>query len=332
MPTDRTIKVTQLGYLGIAATDLEAWRSFASDYLGMQVADAAGRRLAVRMDERAQRLLIEPAARDALAFLGLELESAAAIDSAGAALQAAGITLNRSDPEERALRQVAAMAWFSDPDGNRVELCSGPRTAAEPFRPGRPIGGFRTGALGLGHVVLQTAHYDAMKELYMGLLGFRLSDHIDGPIRGTFMHTNARHHSVALIEAQEARCHHVMVEYIYMDDVGRLHDLALREPGRIQTTLGRHTNDHMFSFYSKTPGGFMIETGWGGRLVDMLQWKPEKMKAPSLWGHERQWLTPAARQEAAKQVAALAAQGVLEPVEVVASPGFNLKPRHHAGE
>lgn len=325
MPTERPIKIMQLGYLGVAATDLEAWRSFASDYLGMQVAEATGRRLAVRMDERAQRLLIEPAPRNGLAFLGLELKSAAAIDSAEAALQTAGITGHRSDPEERALRHVAAMTWFADPDGNRVELFSGPRAAAEPFRPGRPIGGFRTGALGLGHAVLQSPNYEAMKKLYMGLLGFRLSDDIDGPIRGTFMHTNARHHSLAILEAQEARCHHLMVEYVYMDDVGRLHDLALKEPGRIQATLGRHTNDHMFSFYSKTPGGFMIETGWGGRLVDMRRWKPERLKAPSLWGHERKWLPPAAQQENLKQVAALAAQGVREPTEAVASPGFHLK-------
>jgi len=325
MQAERPIKILQLGYLGIAATDPEAWRGFAADYLGMQVAEAPERRLAVRMDDRAQRLLIEPAARDGLAFVGFELESAAAVERAAAALQTAGFVGHPSDPETRALRQVAAMLWFQDPDGNRIELFSGPRAAAEPFRPGRPIGGFRTGELGLGHAVIQTRSYEAMRKLYMDVLGFHLSDDIDSPFRASFMHVNPRHHSFAIIEAQEARCHHLMVEYLHMDDIGRLYDMALKVPGRIITTLGRHTNDHMLSFYSKTPGGFMIETGWAGRLIDMPKWKPEKLTAPSLWGHERSWLPPAGRQQAQEQMAALAARGILEPVEVVRSPAFNLR-------
>ena len=43
---------------------------------------------------------------------------------------------------------------FADPLGNRLEIFHGAETTAEPFRPGRSISGFRTGPLGLGHVVL----------------------------------------------------------------------------------------------------------------------------------------------------------------------------------
>jgi hypothetical protein len=32
--------------------------------------------------------------------------------------------------------------------------------------------------------------------------------------------------------------------------------------------LGRHTNDHMTSFYVNTASGFFIEYGWGGRMID----------------------------------------------------------------
>ena len=53
-----------------------------------------------------------------------------------------------------------------------------------------------------------------------------------------------------------------------LDDVGQAYDLALGEEGRIATTLGRHSNDFMTSFYANTPSGFFVEYGWGGRSID----------------------------------------------------------------
>ena len=32
--------------------------------------------------------------------------------------------------------------------------------------------------------------------------------------------------------------------------------------------LGKHPNDEMVSFYSRSPSGFDVEFGFGGRLVD----------------------------------------------------------------
>ena len=50
-------------------------------------------------------------------------------------------------------------------------------------------------------------------------------------------------------------------------------------------TLGRHANDLMVSFYVRTPGGFDIEYGTGGRLVDDATWVSRETTAVSLWGH-----------------------------------------------
>lgn len=319
------MQITQLGYIGIAATNVGAWRTFAAGFLGMQVVEAGDRGLALRMDERRQRMLIELADSDGLAFLGLEVGSREALLDAAGALEAAGITTHPGDAADSAARHVAELLWFHDPDGNRVELYAGPEGADEPLTLPRAIGGFRTGELGAGHVVIQTDNFGAMEDFYQRILGFRLSDFVAvSPFRASFMHINPRHHSFALIESTERRLHHVMVEYNYMDDVGRLYDMALADPGRITVTLGRHSNDHMLSFYSKTPGGFMIETGWAGRLIDERTWKPEALYGPSIWGHERSWLAPEAQASARRQRDAAAERGVIEPTEVVQSPGFNL--------
>jgi hypothetical protein len=59
-----------------------------------------------------------------------------------------------------------------------------------------------------------------------------------------------------------------MVELFSFDDVGQAYDLALAEEGRINVTLGRHINDEVTSFYSNSPSGFMVEYGWGGRIIE----------------------------------------------------------------
>jgi hypothetical protein len=49
--------------------------------------------------------------------------------------------------------------------------------------------------------------------------------------------------------------------------------------------LGRHTNDHMTSFYLKTPSGFDVEYGWGARTVDDATWQVQRHEKGSIWGH-----------------------------------------------
>ena len=80
----------------------------------------------------------------------------------------------------------------------------------------------------------------------------------------------------------------MMVEVNFLDDVGQAYDIAQTHAGAHRTTLGRHINDHVTSFYSHNPSNFMIEYGWGGRSIDLDNWTPkEVVEGPSLWGHER---------------------------------------------
>jgi 2,3-dihydroxybiphenyl 1,2-dioxygenase len=318
--------VVQLGYFGIGSSRVDDWRAFGSDFLGMQPVDLGAGHLALRMDDRAHRFLVHRSSRDGMAYFGFEVADAAALERAAARLSDAGVGLTRGSTAEQDIRRVAGMVWFADPDGNRVELFHGATPAETPFAPARPIGGFRTGTLGLGHVVLMTDDFATMQRFYLETLGFRLSDFVSAPFRGAFTHVNARHHSLAILEGPKKAFHHVMVEYNFLDDVGRLYDKALIEPERVSVTLGRHANDHMLSFYSRTPGGFMIETGWAGRLIDDATWQPHEVYGPSLWGHERSWLPPDARRQARALTDAAAERGVIEPLQVVDTPGFDLSP------
>ena len=181
---------------------------------------------------------------------------------------------------------------FNDPAGNRLEVMHGAETTTEPFKPGRAISGFRTGPLGMGHAVLTCENIDAIVPFYVDILGFKLSDYFLQPFAAYFFHINPRHHSLAFVQSSKPGIHHLMVETCFLDDVGQGYDLAQRNPEMIATTFGRHVNDNVMSFYSWSPSKFMFEYGWGGRSIDTENWQVKVItEGPSLWGHERTWVS-----------------------------------------
>ena len=56
----------------------------------------------------------------------------------------------------------------------------------------------------------------------------------------------------------------------------------------MSSTLGRHTNDKMVSFYVRAPGDWDIEFGTDGMRVDETYYTAEEITADSYWGH--QWV------------------------------------------
>ncbi len=307
-----------LGYVGVETARIDEWRAFATDLLGMQVVDRSGAGLALRMDDRRQRFLIDRGEGEGCRVFGWEVADAAALDRLGARLERAGVTVTRESAAMADRRLVTEVISFRDPLGNRLEAFCGPLLADAPFAPGRNISGFRTGALGVGHVVLTVEDADQVIGFYTEVLGLKLSDYTLRPFKAFFFHVNARHHSFAVVQTGTDGVHHVMVELMALDDVGQGYDLAQMDPGRVGVTLGRHTNDLMTSFYAKSPSGFMIEYGWGGRDIDTATWQPfECDYGPSLWGHERSWLSDEKRAEALALRLDAAAQGKRAPVHVL---------------
>jgi len=306
-----------LGYAGFGSDALEDWQQFGTSLVGWQAVERGNSLLAFRMDDRKQRVVIDRAMGDGTRFFGWEVEDAAELDALAAKLEAAKVRVAAEPQTQADARRVRALISFTDPAGNRLEAFHGAEIDDTPFKPGRSISGFRTGALGLGHVVLTVEHIEAMLPFYVDLLGFRLSDYIEKPFRAYFFHVNPRHHSLALIETGKNGMHHLMVEMCALDDVGQAYDIALAEE-RVNVTLGRHTNDFMTSFYAKTPSAFLVECGWGGREVDVATWQPVEMHhGPSLWGHERTWLDDKGRAAAREMRAQVVRDGLRAPVQVM---------------
>jgi 2,3-dihydroxybiphenyl 1,2-dioxygenase len=306
-----------LGYAGFGSDRLDDWRQFGTSILGFQAVERGNSLLAFRMDDRKQRVVIDRAIGEGAHFFGWEVADAGALDALAARLEGAGISVTAEPSSLADARRVQALISFHDPAGNRLEAFHGAEIDATPFCPGRSISGFRTGPLGLGHVVLTVKNIEPVMAFYVELLGFGLSDYIERPFRAYFFHVNPRHHSLALFESGKSGVHHLMVELFSLDDVGQSYDVALTED-RVNVTLGRHLNDLMTSFYAKTPSSFMVECGWGGREIDPATWQPVEVKhGPSLWGHERVWLPEKDRQVARDMRMNAAREGLRAPVQVM---------------
>jgi len=307
-----------LGYAGFGSDHLEDWRQFGTHLVGLQAVERGNAQLSFRMDDRKQRIVIDRAMGEGARFFGWEVADAPALDALGARLESAGVAISAEPQTLADARRVRALISFRDPAGNRLEAFYGAEIDDTPFKPGRSISGFRTGPLGLGHVVLTVEKIDTAMPFYVEVLGFGLSDYIEKPFRAYFFHVNPRHHSLALIETGRNGMHHLMVELFSLDDVGQSYDVALSEENRVNVTLGRHTNDFMTSFYAKTPSSFMVECGWGGREIDPATWQAVEMTdGPSLWGHERVWLPEQDREVARAMRMRAAAAGLRAPVQVM---------------
>jgi 2,3-dihydroxybiphenyl 1,2-dioxygenase len=278
--------IDQLGYLAFEVSDLNAWESFATRVLGLEIARRSEKGFALRMDDRAARIFVSEGPADDLAAVGWEVADERTLDALAARLDGA----REGTAEEAAARGVVRMIVARDPAGTRVELVFGPARAEAPFASAIVPSGFVAGSFGMGHVVVSAPDPRATAAFYEDLLGFRLSDRITCtfygyPVDITFLHTNPRHHSLAFGGPQPKRLHHFLLEVGSLDDVGAALDRAIDHGVRIAQMIGRHPNDRMISFYAFTPSGFQFEYGTGGRLVDDATWQPVVHDRVSEWGH-----------------------------------------------
>lgn len=290
-------EIRSLGYLRIEAADPGAWREFGTKLLGMTEGRGPEQgAVYLRMDDFPARFVIVPGAADRLVASGWEVAAEADLAALGQRLDQAGVLAEAGTPEELALRRVAGLLRFDDPSGHTLEVFWGASLDTRPAF--SPYGvRFVTGEMGMGHVVIPAADDEAAMAFYTGVLGFRLRDSMAMPGEffgrpaGTsammrFLGVNARHHSLALAPmTSPSGCVHVMVEVATLDDVGRAMDRCAKRGGNLSATLGRHANDEMVSFYVRTPGGFDVEYGTDGLLVDDATWVSRRTTAVSQWGH-----------------------------------------------
>ncbi|BBY20713.1 biphenyl-2,3-diol 1,2-dioxygenase [Mycobacterium stomatepiae] len=287
-----------LGYITIWSNDIERWRRFAFGVLGF--AEGQGpddSALYLRMDERAARLIVVPGETDRVLTIGWEVRDHPALQRVKTTLDGAGVPFKQLSVEEAEARRVEEVITFDDPAGTTLEVFHGAVLDHSPVV--TPFGArFVTGDQGMGHVVVPAMDPNAVFDFYTEVLGFRSRGAFRvplpkefGPVRVRFLGINERHHSMAIVPAahmRDPRLVHIMVEVDTLDAVGQALDRVTAEGFQLSSTLGRHTNDKMISFYVRAPGDWDIEFGTEGMRVDENHYTAEEITADSYWGH--QWV------------------------------------------
>lgn len=297
-----THDIRSLAYFVFEVSDLEAWDHFLTRVIGVERGEQADEDLVpYRTDDRTARILLRRGPADDLLALGFEVTDRRAAERLAKRIEGAGHRVEPLDAEEALARGMKSGFRTFEPGGVAIELCCQPTMAARPF--GRELvkAGFVTGDQGVGHLALRADDITATRSYFERLLSFELSDTIRCTLPGdfevdiTFLHVNARHHTVALGSGIPKHLHHFMLQMGSLDDVGAALDRAFAHHVRVVQGLGRHPNDHMVSFYCVTPSGFECELGWGGRTVDESTWSPTTYDRISEWGHQSPYRKPPKR-------------------------------------
>jgi 3,4-dihydroxy-9,10-secoandrosta-1,3,5(10)-triene-9,17-dione 4,5-dioxygenase len=305
------MKIRGLGYIGVGATDPVACLRYGTEILGLMPARAvageswgtpavpgsgpasggsgiaADGSIYLKLDDWQWRIAVHPdGGRTGLLYMGFELDSELALEQAVAELRDAGHSAEMGARAKALGRSVTGIAYTRDPAGNDIELFYGP-TLDRKFQ--SPLGmRFDTGDMGLGHVNLLVDRLKDCKDFYIRVLGFRLTDYIEfGPdMSANFYHCNPRHHTVGLTRVGPFNgTHHLMLQVIDVDQVGQCLERAEAAGAVITSTLGRHANDRMLSFYMRSPLGIEIEIGCEAiRVGD--DWTPRAFVEGDIWGHK----------------------------------------------
>ncbi|MFV3092349.1 VOC family protein [Pseudomonas sp. GW6] len=286
--------IDTLGYIGFTARDISAWKTFAPEVLGLQIAqELEDGTLVLRADLHQRRIIIHPGERDDIAYVGWECRSSDDLKQLRDALRAAQVPFDEVGRQAANDLGVREVIRFHDLDGVLIEAHYGPTLlASQPFV--SPVGArpFVTQEQGLGHLVLATGRYQHQIDFYEQVLRFKRTDSLIIPsinAEAMFLRVNERHHSLAIVDMPPThgpRLHHILLEVSSLDEVGFAYTRAKAAGAHILIDLGRHVNDNMFSFYVLTPSGWSVEIGWGGIQIDDETWHVTHYPTNSSWGHE----------------------------------------------
>jgi len=210
----------------------------------------------LELTRRAPRGLIE---------LGIGCDDPDDLDRIGHDLASAGIAHQR---------HPGAVTVTDVGSGVRARISIAPRYEQAPARaplsngPGesqrvneRVPGTLRTAAVRprrLGHVVVGSTDVEASERLFIGVLGFQVSDAVRNV--GKFVRCSTDHHNLMVSAAPAQFMHHTSWQVDDVDEVGRgAAGMLAADPARHAWGLGRHNVGGNFFWYLRDPAGNYAE-------------------------------------------------------------------------
>ncbi|WP_168793987.1 VOC family protein [Paraburkholderia aromaticivorans] len=162
--------------------------------------------------------------------------------------------------------------WFSDPDGNLVQVRVGPKTTPDakaalvPFSAAADCRGSRVRSevkavrpRRMSHVLLFTPDVLRAVAFYERALGLRLSDRSDDIIAFTHAAYGSDHHLVAFAKSSAKGWHHVAWDVASIDEVGNGATQMAAAGFKAGWGTGRHVLGSNYFHYVRDPWGSFSE-------------------------------------------------------------------------
>jgi catechol 2,3-dioxygenase-like lactoylglutathione lyase family enzyme len=146
---------------------------------------------------------------------------------------------------------IAQAIVFTDPKGTSVEIFSDYTFAKDDDN--------YTGVMPrkLGHVAFHTPDVAATVKFYCDVLGFKVSDWRSDFF--AFLRCSRDHHTINLLQADNANIHHLAFELRDEAEINRACDFLARKNVKLFWGPIRHLIGHNIAIYHKNPDGITVE-------------------------------------------------------------------------
>jgi len=225
------IELQGLTYVRLGTRDIEGATRFATDVLGLEIAEVGKSAVYFKSDQREQTLcyVAGDPHDQAVAF---EVGSRAELSAAASELERLGHSVHAGTSDEAEARKVREFIAFNDPTGNRIELVWRPAHSGARYHGTRDAG-----ITGFSHVGLCTTDAVRDEAFWTRVCNARVSDRVgDAPL----LRMNEVHHSIALFPTNHAGIQHINHQVESGDDVMRSFRFLTERQIRIVFGPGRH--------------------------------------------------------------------------------------------
>jgi 2,3-dihydroxy-p-cumate/2,3-dihydroxybenzoate 3,4-dioxygenase len=250
----------KLGYVALGVTNVDKSRTFYERQVGLQPSGEGEDGVAfLRCSEDHHNLVLYRSDRPGLKRVGFEMKSEQALDTLLRRLGESGTPIVDVPAADRKALRLGRAVRVTEPfTGATFEFyVSIGQFSGQPFAP--TVAKIQR----LGHIVLRVPDFDDACRYYTDVLGFRISDRIDGAVCFMRCHPNPYHHGVGLGKGDAAMLHHVNFMVTEIDDIGRAISRFNKAGVPIVNGPGRHPPSGSMFLYFLDPDGLTVEYSFG---------------------------------------------------------------------
>ena len=289
------MELITVGYVGYESPTFKSMAEYGPEVFGFGLNETMDdESVYLTSDDAFWRIAVHPGEESRLAYVGWEAKDKYAFEDAVEKLRSHGLEVTLGNEDVEARRGAFGVAQFKDPAGWPHEIYYARQIRPGTFRPGRSHAGFLSWEYGM-HVVIAAQDLDPVDHFCHSILElnyFGTGNNVKGFASFWRAKRSVLSHNIAYVKLPHYQVgnhstrvtgHHTAFYCKSDDDVGIAYDLVRQREQHILIDLGKHAPDPVLSFYSMTPGGFVLECI--GPPLEMPQETFVQRATPgSLWG------------------------------------------------